>query len=192
MKNKISIVLYFVLLYLFISCNQKEVKTEYVEVQHYETGEVHIAEKKINEREFEVRYYYRSGQILTEGMVRDSLREGAWNEYYNDGVLRGEIVFSKGRVVSENIKYPIILDFKDNPSEFKIGNTYKFRTLGVSAFYSIAVPAKLGYKPILVDDFNDVQYLEEITPQEAGDYNIRVFIREIKNDTIVFNIRVVD
>jgi len=135
MKNKISIVLYFVLLYLFISCNQKEVKTEYVEVQHYETGEVHIAEKKINEREFEVRYYYRSGQILTEGMVRDSLREGAWNEYYNDGVLRGEIVFSKGRVVSENIKYPIILDFKDNPSEFKIGNTYKFRTLGVSAFY---------------------------------------------------------
>ena len=191
MKRKIFIAVSFVLFVFFISCNQK-VKTEHVVVERYETGEVYITDKKINEREYEVRYYYRSGQILQEGMVHDSLREGSWNVYYNDGVLRGELIFSKGRVVSENIKYPIILDFKDNPSVFKVGNTYQFRTLGVSAFYTVETPRKLGYKQILVEDLNDIQYLDEITPQEAGDYNIRVFIREIKNDTIIFPIKVVD
>ena len=191
MKNRISVVLYFALFSLFIACNQKD-KTEHIVADRYETGEVYRTYKKINDHEYEVHLYYRNGQIFKEGIVRDSLFEGPWKEYYNDGVLRGELILSKGRVVDENLKYPIRLDFKDNPMEFKVGKRYPFRTLGVSAFYTVATPRKLGYKHIVVEDFNDVQYLSEITPQEAGDYTITVFIEEIKNDTIVFPIRVVD
>ncbi len=186
MKNKIFIALSFTLQFLFIACHQK------VETEYYPTGEVYKIEREINEHESEVRFYYKNGRVQQEGIMRDSLAEGQWNDYYNDGVLRGELIYSKGRVVNENIIYPIRLDFKDNPTEFKVGNSYQFRTLGVSAFFSIETPIKLGYRQILVKDFNDVQYLDEITPQEAGDYIITVFIEEIKNDTIYFPIKVVD
>jgi hypothetical protein len=199
MKNKKIIILTLVLSFVFISCNQKEKKQEQEQdyiiqyaTEYYPTGEVYKTEKKINEHESEVRFYFKNGHIVQEGIMQDSLAEGQWNNYYNDGVLRGELIFSKGKIVNENIVYPIKLDFKDNPTVFKVGNSYPFRTLGISAFFSIETPKKLGYKRIHVEDYNDVQYLAEITPQEPGDYNITVYIEEIKNDTIIFPITVVE
>jgi len=190
MKNKIFIVLIFTLPFLFIACNQK------VEIQYYDTGEVYRTEKRINEHEVEVCIYLKNGQIVLEGIVRDSLREGQWNYYYNDGVLRGELIFSKDKMIRENIRYPILLDFKDNPSEFKIGNTYQFRILGISTFFSIQTPIRLGYESIY-DDINNVQYWLKITPQKAGNDTITVIIKDFELpytdiDTIFFPIKVVD
>ena len=191
MKKKIFIALSFMSPFLFISCNQK------VEKQYYETGEVYKTEKRISEHETEVHTYFKNGNIVEEGIMYDSLREGQWNDYYNDGVLRGELIFNKGKVVKENIKYPIRLDFKDNPAEFKTGNSYQFRVLGISFFYSLVTPKKLGYRRILIDDFNDAQYLDEITPEIAGDYAIKVIIEDFEPpyneiDTVYFPIKVVD
>jgi hypothetical protein len=48
-----------------------------------------------------------------------------------------------------------------------------------------------------VDDFNDIQYLAEITPEIVGDYTIKVIIEDfeppyIEIDTVYFPIKVVD
>ena len=193
MKKKflIIITLSFVLSSFFISCSQK------VETQYYDTGEVYRTEKRINKHETEVHTYFKNGNIVEKGMMYDSLREGRWNDYYNDGVLRGELNFSKGKIVGENIRYPITLDFKGIPSEFKTGNSYQFRVLGISFFYSLVTPKKLGYRRILIDDFNDARYLDEITPEIAGDYAIKVIIEDFEPpyneiDTVYFPIKVVD
>jgi antitoxin component YwqK of YwqJK toxin-antitoxin module len=195
MENKIFIALSLVLFVLFISCNQK-VKIEHYPTGYYPTGEVYKTEKRINERETEVRFYYRNGQIEQEGIIRDSLREGQWNDYYNDGVLRGELIFSKGQVINENIKYPIRLDFKGNTTEFKVGQPYLFRVLGVSAFYSIQTHIRLDYKRILIEDFNDAQYLDKITPQRVGNDTIWIIIkdyeRNINNGSISFPINILN
>ena len=202
MRKKIFIALIFVLFVLFVSCNQKP------ETEYYPTGEVYKTKKKINEHEIKERTYFKNGQIVEKGIRYDSLREGQWNTYYNDGILRGEFIYSKGQIVKENIRYPITLDFKDNLSEFKIGNSYQFRVLGVSAFYSIRMHMRLDYKRILIDDFNDAQYLDEITPQRTGNDTVWIIIKDyerniddgsisypikvINVDTIFFPIRVVD
>jgi hypothetical protein len=125
MKNKIFVILSVALSFFYISCNQK------VETQYYETGEVHKIKKKINKHETEVRSYFKDGQIKQEGILYDdSLKNGLWKAYYNDGVLKGEIIYSKNKFIKEIIRYPITLDFKNSPSEFKVGNTYQFRVLG--------------------------------------------------------------
>ena len=189
MKKKISIILSFVLSFLFVSCNQK------VEIKYYKTGEVHKKEKRINKHETEVRTYLKNGQLTQEGMLYDSLREGQWNIYYSDGVLCGELIFHKDEVIKENIRYPITLDFKDSPSEFKTGNTYPFRVLGVGIFQDIKVPLKLGYKQNFPVNF-DEPYWFEITPQIAGNDTILVIIVDpqthLDKDTIFFPIKVVD
>ena len=189
MKNKISIVLNFIFLILFISCNQK------VEIQYYDTGEIYVTKKRINEHETEARLYFKNAQIAQEGIVRDSLREGQWNYYYNDGVLLGELIFSKGELVKENIRYPITLDFKDNPSEFKTNKSYQFRALGVCTF-TMKTSIQLDYKRIPMNDFNDILYQFEITPQRAGNDTIMVIITgfetDINKDTIFFPIKIVE
>ena len=197
MKKKIFIAGSFVLFVFFISCNQKEKTQDYVTqyaTEYYPTGEVYKTEKKINEHETEVRFYYRNGQIVQEGIRRGSLAEGQWNTYYNDGVPRGELILDRGQVVNENIKYPIRLEFKDNPSEFKTGNSYHFRVLGVSSFYSMQTHMRLDYRRIVLDDFNDAQYLDEITPQRAGNDTIWIIIKDYErnNDSISFPIKVIN
>ena len=190
MKKKIFIALSFILFVLFTSCNQK------VETEYYPTGEVYKTKKRINEHEFEVHFYYRSGQMLQGGIMRDSLEEGQWKTYYNDGVLRGDLILSRGQVVKENIRYPIRLDFKDNTSEFKTGNSYQFRVLGVSMFYSIRTHMRLDYRRIVLDDFNDTLYLDEITPQRAGNDTIWIIIKDyewnINNDSISYPIKIIN
>jgi len=177
-----------VLSFIFISCNQK------VEIQYYETGEIHKIKKRINKHETEVRFYFKDGQIEREGILyADSLKDGHWKFYYNDGVLRGEIVYSKDKFIREVIKYPIVLDFKNSPTEFKVGNTYQFRVLGVF-FHSAGftgIPKKTDFKPI-----NDYVYLLEFTPKIASNDTILVIIdhfnKEIKNDSIFFPIKIIE
>ncbi len=188
MKNRFFIVSFFALLILFISCNQK------TEVQYYNTGEVYKIKKSINEHESEVCFYFKNGQIEQEGMTYDSLKNGQWRTYYSDGVLRGDIIYSKNKFLKENITHPITLDFKDNYSEFQIGHSYQFRVLGVS-FYSIEVPMKLGYRRIPNEENNNL-YLFEITPKTAGNDTVLVIINyfkeNIKNDSVFFPIKVID
>ena len=185
MKNKFCIVLSFVFLILCISCNQK------VEIEYYQTGEIHRIEKRLNDHETKVSIYFKNGQLVLEGIVRDSLREGQWNLYYSDGVLRGELIYSKDKMVAENIRYPITLDFRDNPSEFKVGNTYQLRILGVGVFFSTRTRESLGFRKIPVDDNSDVQYWFEITPQRAWNDTISVIItgfeKDINPDSIDIN-----
>ena len=188
MKNKIFIILNFVLSFLFVSCNQK------TEIDYYDTGEVRRIKKRINEHDSEVCFYLKNGQLTQKGIVSDSLREGKWNIYYSDGVLCGELIFYKDEVVKENIRYPITLDFKDNPLEFKTGNSYPFRVLGV-AFFDIKVPPKLGYKRNSPINFDEA-YWNEITPEIAGSDTILVIIVDpqthLDKDTIFFPIKVAD
>ena len=106
------------------------------------------------------------------------------------------MILSKNEFVRENIRYPIILDFKNNFSEFKTDNTYQFRVLGVSTFYSIRTHMRLDYRRIVLDDFNDAQYLDEITPQRAGNDTICIVIkdyeRNINNDSISYPVKVIN
>ncbi len=185
MKTKISMALCLVLLpMLFISCN----KNDHTIIKYYGTGEVRKVKKRINKHESEVHFYLKNGQIEQEGIIYDdSLKDGNWKTYYNDGVLMADLIYSKGKFVKDNVKYPITLDFKDDPSEFKTCNTYQFRVLG-TALYTIDIPKKLGDRQIPRSD-NGYLYEYEITPKIAGDYTIMV---NVKNDSIFFPIKVVD
>ncbi len=193
MKNRIFIASNFVLLFLFVSCNQK------IEIQYYDTGEIRKTTKRINEHESEIRFYFKNGQIEQEGiMYDDSLKDGQWKAYYSDGVLMRDITYSKNKFIKEDISYPIILDFKHNPSDFETGNTYQFRVLG-AYLYSMDVPRRLGSKTLPRDD-NGFLYMYEITPKFAGDYTIMVITKVrgnsdslvVNKDTIFFPIKVVE
>ena len=191
MKNKIFITLGLISSFFFISCNQNQK----IETKYYDTGEVHRTAKRINEYESEVRYYFKNGQIELEEIVNDSSGEGRLKKYYKDGVLAGDIIFSKNKFVRENIRYPIRLDFKDNPAEFKVGNTYQLRVLGVS-LCSTEISKKLEGKQIPPNDENSGLYLYEITPKVSGNYTITVIIDYLRDeseyDSIFFPIKVIE
>jgi hypothetical protein len=195
---------FIALICLFAACNSN------VEKLYYDTGELHATREKIDDREYDVQVYSKKGYVILEGIVRDSLREGQWNYYYSDGVLRGELIYSQDKMIAENIRYPIILDFKDNPSEFKINNTYQFRILGVGVFFHTQTHEKLNLRQVAAEVINDVSYWLEITPQRAGNDTIMVVItgfeeginpgsidintdlQTIDKDTALFPIKVVD
>jgi len=182
-----------VLLFVFVACNQK--KEEKIQTRYYETGELHITKEIISEHEHYNRVYYKNGQLQAEGMVRDSLQDGLWKTYYSDGVLKGELIFSKGQFVKDIVGYPIILEFKDNPTEIKAGLEYPFRVLNAGHF-SIEIPIKiLGKFYRLVEDEN-LPYTYLLTPRKAGTDTImivtNVYNEEVKNDSIFFPITVVE
>jgi hypothetical protein len=189
MKNKsfiLSLILFF-----FISCNQRnEVKIEY-----YDTGEIFKTEAIINNHEHYVRLYFKNSNLMQEGMLLDSLKEGSWKAYYSDGVLKGELIFSKNQFVKDIVGHPIILDFKDSPTEIKAGLEYPFRVLNAGQFV-IAMPIKiLGDYQRLVEDEN-LPYTYLLVPRKAGTDTImiitNVYNENIKNDTILFPITVVE
>jgi hypothetical protein len=187
MRTFFLITAIFISLFFFISCNQE------VEKEYYETGELYRIKKKLNNDETKESVYFKNGQIAREGIkYNDSIKEGIWKTYYIDGTLREELIYSKNKFVKEIIRYPIKLDFKDNPSEFKVGTPYLFRVLGAS-LSPIEIHKKLGSRAIRGDEKN---YTFEITPQEIGNYSITIILKHfdenIKNDTLLFPIKVVE
>lgn len=187
MKNKVFIVLNSVLLFIFISCNQK------IDIQYYDTGEVYKIEKRINDHKTYVHTYFKNGKLKQEGMLYNSLRDGNWKMYYSDGVLKTEVIFSENKPVKEIIKHPILLEFKGDPTELKVGYSYQFRILGVG-FFTIEKPVKvLGYIRYLEEDN---PYLCEITPRKADNDTILIIVNHfnegIKNDSIFFPIKIVN
>lgn len=64
MKNRVVIIYSIVLLCVFVSCNLK--KRDKIQKRYYETGELYMMRKDINEREYLHRIYYRNGQLQAE------------------------------------------------------------------------------------------------------------------------------
>jgi len=78
----------------FTTCNNKRIRFTY-----YEDSK-QIKEKfeyftVADTSTYEYTAFYSNGQIKNKGIVRKSIKEDVWQEWYEDGVFRGEFYYNK-------------------------------------------------------------------------------------------------
>lgn len=92
-----------------ISCSSPIIETE-----HYEGTNNIKTERKYyskSKKDFEYISYYPNGQVNVKGMVIDSLREGLWEHWLQDGTKKASKYYKKGKVdfANKNRKLPEII-----------------------------------------------------------------------------------
>jgi len=138
--------------------------------------------------------YYKNGVVESEGtLLEDGRKDGAWKEYFSDGVLKWDGFISKGYIViaeSEEkmrdfIRLPMRLEIKKTQGELlKVGKAYKIRTIVKGVHPSL-------YN-VLVNSPNKIEENEEdpdryplvVTPKEAGKMYI-IFVFPDKDGRLV-------
>ncbi len=122
----ISLILSFV-----ASCNNKR---NSVNETYYE-GTEQLKEQRIYQlskdtSSYEYTSFYRNGRIKEKGNVVNSQKEGVWQEWYGDGVSRGEIEYIHGdpNVVKRDRKLPEVLL---NTDSLKIGSLVKMKVINL-------------------------------------------------------------
>ena len=99
---------------LFITCQNK-----YTQVSFYENSS---QQKELFEffslediTSYEYTSFYKNGQIKNKGTVRNFKREGNWQEWYEDGVFRGDFLYENNflDMHNENRKLPEIILYSD-------------------------------------------------------------------------------
>ena len=96
------------------ACNNKQIKLTYYEdsKQIKEKFEYFTLEDTST---YEYTAFYTNGQIKNKGIVRNSKREGNWQEWYEDGVFRGEFYYEDNTLYmfNEDRKLPEIILYAD-------------------------------------------------------------------------------
>jgi len=98
--NKILIVI-IILTKLLSSCNSKNVEIKYFsdvklikeQRQFFYTNDT---------SNYEYTSFYRNGLKESHGIIIDSKKEGIWNEWYGDGILRRKLYYVKGELDYQN------------------------------------------------------------------------------------------
>jgi len=114
-------------LFLFLcSCKNRN-----IEIIYYDDTKI-IKEKKIffyenDTSNYEYTSYYLNGLIRNQGVVCDSKKDGLWNEWYGDGVLRRELYYIAGELDYENEKrkLPEVI-FESDSLFFEVENKMKY------------------------------------------------------------------
>jgi len=98
------------------------------EKSYYKTGELLSETTFITKDSYNIKIYYKNGNLKTTGKVyNDSLCTGVWNDYYEDGELRCQYVMEDGiaTVSYENDTFPDLskrdayIRFSDNAEKHK-------------------------------------------------------------------------
>lgn len=165
---------------IFLSCKNNLGKT------YYDTGELKEEIREIDGKCVEIKTFTRFGKLLSTGRLCDSLREGRWEEYYSDGVIkwRGEYHLGK-RQYNDTIvgRSDCNLSIKENPEYLKVGKKYHLRP-GISNIHpnDLAVMINNGK----IRPFSDTnEYDFEMTPERQGSLKLQILIGTLEGvDTL--------
>ena len=170
--NKLKVFLKVLLIVIIgYSCNNSNIDIEY-----YDSGNVKRKLEYYDQDNYFVINYYDNGNIKTKGEMLDSLKTGVWQEYFSDGDLRWEGVYSSNILdeLSESDEDIITLD--NNPKFLILGHTYKIRIKTPEKHLeNISVSVNKGNKvfPSLIKD----EYDFLLEPLIKGDLSINLYLR---------------
>jgi hypothetical protein len=112
--------IYIVVLLGFISCNNFKKDNSKIITYYYEhpdcPQEKRIFENKQDTTSYKFISYYMNGQIESKGEVIHSKKEGIWQEWYADGMLRREVEYVNGEVnlFNEKRQIPLLVFSSDS------------------------------------------------------------------------------
>lgn len=174
MVNKLFIL---ILLFIFPSCNNN------VHLTYYTDGNLKNKKIYINPKDtsyYNFIYYYPNGIIKEKGEIWNSKKEGAWEEYYKDGVFKRSIFYKNGIMNFSNRKRELpILNFESD--SLKVGVSTKIKAINFYPDEALScdngIVSSFGGK----DDFFDFV----VTPEKKDSIHFFYYNPDLSaNDTI--------
>lgn len=109
--KQLSVILSVIIL-LFVTCQNKQIRLSYYEDSKQKKEQFTFFSLE-DTTSYEYTSFYKNGQIKNKGTVHNSKKEGNWQEWYEDGVYRGEFyyennslyMFNEDRILPEIILY---------------------------------------------------------------------------------------
>jgi hypothetical protein len=180
-KMKNYLVLLTAFAFLLLSCKDK------VKKYYYDSGELYAEEFvfKGNDSIIYIKEHYKNGVVKQEGHVKnDSIKDGHWKYYYADGSLRweGKIINS---VIQDDCKWQWEkcvtsrlkgLEIEGNPTEFIVGNTYKFRVIMPETHPQFYILVDKNYQSLENTDEDQIYFPYKI--KCADNFIILIFMNE--------------
>jgi antitoxin component YwqK of YwqJK toxin-antitoxin module len=168
--------IYFVLLLILFSSCKEKIKREY-----YDTGELKFEERYLsnyNDSNFYVTRYFRNGKIQHEGLIRnDSIREGHWKMYFDDGVLKWEGDFKNSVIqhqqYSKNWTWPNMrqyfkhIEIEGHPNHLIKDRIYNFRVIMPQIHPNLYAVLDSNFQTIFNPNNSD-SYQYRIQPKKSG------------------------
>ena len=168
--------IYFVLLIILFSSCKEKIKREY-----YNTGELKFEERYLsnyNDSNFYVTRYFLNGKIQHEGLIRnDSIREGHWKMYFNDGLLRWEGDFKNSVIqhqqYSKNWTWPNMrkyfkqIEIEGHPNHLIKDHIYNFRVIMPHIHPNLYAVLDSNFQTIFNPNNSD-SYPYRIQPKKSG------------------------
>lgn len=96
MKNKLNIILNFILVFIFYSCTSNLVVKD------------SNGEKTIFYSNYQIKFY-TNGSIQSVGQLKDSLMVGQWTYFFENGIVKasGKFINGNGKEISEESNIPL-------------------------------------------------------------------------------------
>jgi len=183
MKNTKIFAFYFCSFFLIVGCGHD------IQKQYYETGELKEEIKKLYNDSLYTILYSKTGKILEKGKIYNKLKEGYWQEFYTDGVIKWEGKYKKGKREYNTLNLndaDCELIIKGNPSFLKVGQTYPLR-IKVNGMHpeDIMLGSNNGIMKIYSDKY---EYDYTMTPSKVDSLNLKIFIATPGEMTTLCNI----
>jgi len=150
------------LIILFISCEQK---LYVVRIEYYPTGELFSE---------------------TPYLIKDSLKDGLYKEYYKNGILKQAILFSKNKPTDSAVRYFETgeLEFKEIREKDTIHTIHFYKNGKIaikSKFLNFNKPIKVGWASIFSQDGNLTDSMEYINVKGSSFLNQRLHFDKNQN-----------
>lgn len=121
LKKSIANILLILILF---GCNTKSKKT------YYDSGELKEEIEILDGNCFIIKTFSITGKLLSNGKLCDNLKEGIWEEYYSDGMVKWKGLYNSGKrqhldTIPEEPHCKLTI--KENPEYLKVGTTYHLR-----------------------------------------------------------------
>ena len=160
--NKIKLTLIMSIILLISSCRD----TEKLKNIYYNNGKIAQEKKYLGNNDFYVKNYYKSGEINSEGRIKNNKTIGWWKMYENNKTkYRFNFIIISGKVyLNQKIKYDSnekILENESNYFNLDIPDTLKVGKTKINVFYKPLFSKKsdvficVGYK--IDENFDNIK-----------------------------------